>query len=148
MTRRTRPGSIQSALQEAYRAAGGVEAVAADLGLSLSSVSYGTEQREDRPGGLGLNHVDRLARMHPEVAAVLARHFAGLAGGMFAEIAVRGAQLSTLQHARALVREAAEGSAALMALVDGEAAPDEVRQELMDIEEAAFAARQALERGA
>lgn len=81
--RYSRPGSIQSALQEAYRAVGGVENVATDIGVSQATISYSTAVDEDRPGGLGINHIDRLCRMHAEAAMPLARHFAALAGGAF-----------------------------------------------------------------
>ncbi|WP_138423700.1 hypothetical protein [Maritimibacter alexandrii] len=83
MTRRNRPGSIQSAISEAYRSVGGIEAAATDLGLSIATLSYATAQNEDRPGGLGVNHLDRLGRMEPAAAVPLAEHFARLAGGVF-----------------------------------------------------------------
>ncbi len=83
MTRATRPGSIQEVVRAAYRAAGGIESASADLNLSLSVLSYGTEQRDDRPGGLGVNYLDRLGRMEPDAARPIAQHFAQLAGGVF-----------------------------------------------------------------
>lgn len=90
MTRRTRPGTIQSAVGAAYRAVGGLENVAADLGVSLSILSYGTEVREDRPGGLGVNYLDRLGRIDAAAALPLAQHFATLAGGVFQPVACGG----------------------------------------------------------
>jgi len=83
MTRATRPGSIQDAVRQAFGAVGGLENAATDLGLSLSVLSYGTEIREDRPGGLGVNYLDRLGRIEPLAAEAVARHFANLAGGVF-----------------------------------------------------------------
>jgi hypothetical protein len=83
MTRATRPGSVEAAVALTIRAAGGVESVADDLGLSLSTVSYWTERREDRPGGAGIKHLDALARIVPAAAAPVAQHFAALAGGVF-----------------------------------------------------------------
>jgi hypothetical protein len=90
MTRRTRPGTIQSAVGAAYRAVGGLENAAADLGVSLSVLSYGTETREDRPGGLGVNYLDRLGRIDTAAALPLAQHFATLAGGVFQPVASDG----------------------------------------------------------
>lgn len=140
MTRATRPGSIQSVLREAYRLVGGVEAVAEDLHVRTSTVSYGTEVREDRPGGLGLNYADQLARQHSGVAALLARHFAVLAGGSFvlADAGARG--VSRLEHAKRLVIEAAEGSVALMELEAGGCRESAIR-ELIDVEDEARAIR-------
>lgn len=83
MTRMTRPGSIQDAVRQVFGAVGGLENAAADLGVSLSVLSYGTENREDRPGGLGVNYLDRLGRIEPQAAEAVARHFATLAGGVF-----------------------------------------------------------------
>lgn len=83
MTRATRPGSVEAAAAQAIRAAGGVESAANDLGLSLSTVSYWTERREDRPGGAGIKHLDALARIVPAAAVPIAQHFAALAGGVF-----------------------------------------------------------------
>lgn len=77
MTRPTRPGSIQAAVAEAFRACGGLDSVSADLGLALSTLSYATELRDDRPGGLGVAY---LGRMEPGAALPIARHFAALAG--------------------------------------------------------------------
>ncbi|KPQ06172.1 MAG: hypothetical protein HLUCCA12_12030 [Rhodobacteraceae bacterium HLUCCA12] len=83
MTRATRPGSIQDAVRQAFTAVGGLENAANDLGVSLSVLSYGTELREDRPGGLGVNYLDRLGRIEGGAAEAVARHFAMLAGGVF-----------------------------------------------------------------
>lgn len=90
MARRTRPGSMQSTVRAAYEAAGGLDCVSADTGLAASTLSYGTEVREDRPGGLGLNYADRLSRMHKSVAAVFAQHFALLGEGVFMPVDLDG----------------------------------------------------------
>lgn len=90
MTRRARPGTIQRAVAASYAAVGGLECAAADLGVSLSVLSYGTEVREDRPGGLGANYLDRLGRIDAAAALPIAQHFATLAGGVFHPVAAGG----------------------------------------------------------
>lgn len=90
MTRAVRPGSPQAAVRAAYRAVGGIERAANDLGVSLSTLSYGTEQRDDRPGGLGVNHLDRLGRIEAAAAVPVAQHFAQLAGGVFQPVDLSG----------------------------------------------------------
>lgn len=140
MTRMTRPGSIQSVLRAAYRLVGGVEAVAEDLSVRISTVSYGTELRDDRPGGLGLNYADQLARQHSGVAALLARHFAVLGGGSFVTGEAASHAVSRLEHAKRLVIEAAEGSVALMEIEAGGCLQAAIR-ELMDVEEMARSIR-------
>ena len=83
MTRATRPGSIQSSVRAAYLAVGGLESASEDLGVSVTTLSYGTEVTDLRPGGLGVNYLDRLGRIEPLSAVPLAQHFAHLAGGVF-----------------------------------------------------------------
>lgn len=94
--RPTKAGSIQDAVQHAYEASGGVRKVAAAIGLAQSTLSYGTEVREDRPGGLGINYLDRLGRMSPEAAQAIAEHFASLAGGVFQPVQVESGELGEL----------------------------------------------------
>lgn len=137
--RSTRPGSIQAAVQAAYTANGGVENVSEDLGLSLSTVSYGTASDEARPGGIGVNYLDRLGRMCPDAAAAIARHFARLAGGRFMPDRGRASGEDPLHHATRLIRESAEGTTALMALSTGGSRAD-ARRELVDIRNAVDAA--------
>lgn len=81
--RNVRHGSMQAAVQASIRSAGGLEAASNDLGLSVSSLSRASSDDEDRPGGLGVNHLHRLGRMVPSSSAPIAAHFAGLAGGVF-----------------------------------------------------------------
>lgn len=88
--RKARPASIQSAVQSSIRAAGGLEAVANDLGVGVSTLSHGTEISESRPGGLGINYLDRLGRIVPEAAMPIAQHFAIMAGGIFQPMALDG----------------------------------------------------------
>lgn len=101
MTRATRPGSIQAAVRKAIQAVGGLECASDDLGLSASTLSYGTEVREDRPGGLGVNYLDRLARIDAAAALPVAQHFAELAGGVFQPITARapnGADIAVISR--------------------------------------------------
>jgi len=90
MTRATRPGSIQSSVRAAYLAVGGLESASEDLGVSVTTLSYGTEVTDLRPGGLGVNYLDRLGRIEPLSAVPLAQHFAHLAGGVFQPVDVQG----------------------------------------------------------
>lgn len=90
MTRAVRPASIQSAIQSAYRASGGLECVAHDLGVSIATLSYGVEINDARPGGLGANYLDRLGRIEPAAARPIADHFCHLAGGVFQPVEFGG----------------------------------------------------------
>ncbi|TDE34147.1 hypothetical protein [Antarcticimicrobium sediminis] len=90
MTRRTRPGTIQSAIRSAYRAVGGIECASDDLGISVTTLSYGTDVSEVRPGGLGVNYVDKLGRIEPAAAMPIAQHFSQLAGGVFTPLGAAG----------------------------------------------------------
>lgn len=143
--RNNRPGSIQATVAEAYEANGGLRATAQDLGLSAATLSHGAEVNEERPGGLGVNHLDRLGRMCPLSAAVLARHFAELAGGTFAP--GRGpAASSLLSQSGVIAKEAGEAVAALLLAAQGggpREAEEAVRQ-LDDVAEAVAAARSRL----
>lgn len=91
MTRPVRPGSIQAAVRAAIRASGGLECVSDDLGVSIATLSLGTEQRDDRPGGLGVNYLDRLGRIEAGSALPIAEHFGHLAGGVFVPVDLGGA---------------------------------------------------------
>ncbi|MFY0682886.1 MAG: hypothetical protein JXR13_20150 [Thalassovita sp.] len=139
--RRTKRGSVQSAVQKSYTLAGGLEAVQEATGVALSTLSYGTELREDRPGGIGINYMDRLARMDPKSAEPIARHFALLSGGHFQSGDERVAGLSALQHASKVIRESGEGAAALMAFAEGGDRHEAIK-ELQDVADAVLAAIQ------
>lgn len=102
MTRRTRPGSIQAVLQDVYDEVGGIKNAATDIGVSQSTLSFGTELSDERPGGLGLNYADRLCRMHTEAAVPLAQHFATLADGFFQPFTFDG---TTADDITAVTRE-------------------------------------------
>ena len=88
--RSVRPGSIQSAVQMAITAAGGLECVSNDIGVSTANLSRATACDEERPGGLGINHLDRLGRIVPITAVPIAHHFAHLAGGFFQPVDTNG----------------------------------------------------------
>lgn len=90
MTRATRPGSIQSAVVQVYDSLGGIKNAAVDAGVSMSTLSYGTEVSDDRPGGLGVNYLDRLGRIDPAAARPMADHFSHLAGGVFQPVSAPG----------------------------------------------------------
>ena len=137
--RAAKPGSIQRCIQEAYRAAGGLECVSDDIGLSAGTLSEHTEKPNGRKkaGGLGVNYVDTLSRMHPEVAVVMAQHFASLAGGRF-ERFEPGDVRQAWEHVASLAREVAE---AVEKLSDPNADPNEIQKELRDVVDAACAAQ-------
>lgn len=143
MTRRTRPGTIQSAVASAYRAVGGLENAAADLGVSLSVLSYGTETREDRPGGLGVNYLDRLGRIDAGAAVPLAQHFAALAGGVFQPVdlsGLRGGDVASLAAEFSdVVRAHAEAMGAESA-APGDYSRAEAEAQLVEIDELVAAA--------
>jgi len=88
--RSVRPGSIQSAVQMAITAAGGLECVSNDIGVSTANLSRATACDEERPGGLGVNHLDRLGRIVPAASISIAQHFAHLAGGEFLPLIADG----------------------------------------------------------
>lgn len=102
------PGTIQAAVFEAYRAAGGLEAVKQMLGLGLSTLSQATEENDDRPGGLGVNYLDRLAHICPPTAAPLARHFAHLGGGVFQPVVTDARVVCLSEQSGLIAKEAGE----------------------------------------
>lgn len=108
-------GSIQEAVQSAYRASGHTnEEIAELLGVRGSTVSYGSEMSEARPGGLGVNYLHRLGRMRPAAAVPIAQHFAGLGGGVFAPVEVTGNVESLFSHCGTVARECGEAQAAAL----------------------------------
>ncbi|PWE48458.1 hypothetical protein DEM26_18085 [Thioclava sp. NG1] len=125
-------GSIQDAVQRAYEAAGGVKKVSDALGILPSTLSYGTEVREDRPGGLGVNYLDRLARMSPASAQHVARHFSAIAGGVFHPIAEGGEDLSSL--CAVIAKEGGEAQAAAIRAAHS-ASQQDYRKALREIDE-------------
>ena len=133
--RNHKPGSIQAAVSQAYRAAGGLEEVSDCLGLSESALSEATQKGPKRPHGLGVNYLDRLARMKPEAAAVLAQHFAALAGGTFQPVAS-----SQMRCLMALVSDKAKESgdslsASIRVAQSGGATPREIDDAIRELDE-------------
>ncbi|WP_406646914.1 hypothetical protein QEZ52_00425 [Aliisedimentitalea scapharcae] len=94
--RAVKPGSIQEVVRDAISVAGGLECASNDLGLAVSSLSRASSCDEDRPGGLGVNHLHRLGRIVPQSAEPVAVHFARLAGGVFQPLPVQGALRSNI----------------------------------------------------
>lgn len=91
--RNTQPDTIQDTVRQSITAAGGLEAASSDLGLAVSSLSRASSDEDDRPGGLGINHLHRLGRIVPPAAIPIARHFARLAGGIFQPLPDHGTHL-------------------------------------------------------
>lgn len=91
--RNTPVDSIQDTVRQAITAGGGLEAVSSDLGLAVSSLSRASSCDEDRPGGLGVNHLHTLGRIVPASAIPIASHFARLGGGLFLPLPRRGSSL-------------------------------------------------------
>lgn len=150
MTRPVRPGSIQAAVRAAYRAVGGIECASNDLGLAISSLSYGTEQRDDRPGGIGVNHLDRLGRIEAAAAQPIAQHFAHLAGGVFQPVdlsGVTGADIARLTSEFSDVLSAHSAAHSAASLDPTGYTPKEAEGQIRELDElvqAALALRAAL----
>ncbi|MGI3163621.1 hypothetical protein [Pseudooceanicola sp. 200-1SW] len=143
--RKARPASIQSAVQTAIRAAGGLEAVANDIGVGVSTLSHGTEVSEQRPGGLGVNYLDRLSRIVPEAAVPIAAHFAALGGGTFHPLNIEGSTASdihriTREFADVLQRHAEAHSSA--SAVPHDYSPKEAQDQIAELDEMVTAAMQ------
>jgi hypothetical protein len=116
MSRKKVPGTIQAAVSDTYEVFGPLKRIQALLGLPLSSLSYGTEVREDRPGGLGVNYLDRLGQIMPEAAEPIAKYFAALAGGIYQPVDLNGVMSAdihrlTMAFSEVLQRHAAAHSA-------------------------------------
>lgn len=109
--RYTASGTIQNAVARCYRAVGGVEAVAEQLGLANSTVSYGTEVNEARPGGIGVNYLARLGRANAAAAVPVAEFFCDLAGGVFQPVEVVGVT-NLHDHCCDVAKECGEAQAA------------------------------------
>ncbi|APX23178.1 hypothetical protein Ga0080559_TMP2382 [Salipiger profundus] len=113
--------------------------VASFLGIRASTLSYGMDPSEDRPGGLGIAYVDRLCDRWPEAAAHLAQHFAARAGGLFQPNATTAAPKAAWQHVATMAKETGEAVAALSSVEHG-ADRAEVRRELIEARDAIDAA--------
>lgn len=97
--RQAKPGSMQAAIRATITKAGGLDAAAADMEVSTTTLSRATDIDEVRPGGLGVNYLHRLGRLSPRAIAPIAHHFAQLSGGYFVPIdfkASQGADISAV----------------------------------------------------
>ncbi|TMV11922.1 hypothetical protein [Arenibacterium halophilum] len=112
--RATKVGTIQDAVARCYRAVGGVEAVAEQLGLANSTVSYGTEVNEARPGGIGVNYLVRLALHDSRCAVPLAEFFADHAGGVFEPVLSQADVISLYARCGLVAKECGEAQAAII----------------------------------
>ncbi|QFT47832.1 hypothetical protein FIU97_14715 [Roseivivax sp. THAF40] len=111
--RNHRPGTIQSAVSAALDATCEPRERLADfLGIRGSTLSYGTEVSETRPGGLGVNYLHRLAVADPRAALPIARHFCALAGGMFQPVVAAENVTTLYAHCSAIAKECGEAQAA------------------------------------
>lgn len=111
LPRPQRPGSITSAISDALDAAGRRE-VEAGLDVSASVLSRWSDPDEENGRRAPAVALDRMARMFPGAARVFARHFAGLAGGVFLEVGGEGEDGLRLLAADA-VKEVAEAAHAV-----------------------------------
>ncbi|NDW34614.1 hypothetical protein [Salipiger sp. PrR007] len=129
-------GTIQNAVCAAVEATGKRhQDVAAFLGIRGSTLSYGMEDNEDRPGGLGVNYLDRLAMDCPEAAIPLAQHFAGRAGGVFQPVEVTENVTSLFSHCSHVAKENGEAlSSIVQAAVN--ASPKSDQEAVREIDEA------------
>lgn len=136
-----RAGTISEAVQNAVEAVPGMKHrdVASFLGISGATLSYGTDVPEDRPAGLGVAYLHRLAVAFPEAAAPIAEHFAALAGGTFHSIDSEAQPQAMWQHVATMAKETGEAVAALSSIEHG-ADRAEVRREIIEAREALDAA--------
>ncbi|WP_353475537.1 hypothetical protein PVT71_18375 [Salipiger sp. H15] len=138
-----RYGTIQNAVCEAVEATGKRhQDVAALLGIRGSTLSYGMEDNEDRPGGLGVNYLHRLAMDCPAAAIPLAQHFAGLAGGVFRPVEMQGNVTSIFAQCGDVARECGEAQAAIFRAAE-KASVQSVAEAEREIDEAVAALMRA-----
>ncbi|GHF71020.1 hypothetical protein [Seohaeicola zhoushanensis] len=133
--RATKAGTIQDAVQRCYRAAGGVEAVAEQLGLANSTVSYGTERNEARPGGIGVNYLVRLAMIDARCALPLAEFFSDLAGGVYQPVLPAADVISLYARCGLVAKECGEAQAAAIQAADTRS-PRDIEAAEREIDEA------------
>ena len=112
--RRPRYGTIQSAVRAALDATGKRDKdIAQLLGIRGSTLSYATEESDDRPGGLGANYLHSLAIAFPEAAVPLAQHFSAMAGGVYQSVDTEGRVVSLFEHTSLCAKETGEAIAAM-----------------------------------
>lgn len=141
-----RAGTISEAVQNAVEAVPNMKhrQVAEMLGISGATLSYGMAPSEDRPAGLGVAHLHRLAVAFPQAAVPLAEHFAALAGGTFQSIDSSAEPRAMWQHVAAMAKETGEAVAALSSIEHG-ADRAEVRREIIEARQALDAALRDLD---
>lgn len=109
-------GTVQDAVQRSYEASGLTsDRIARLLGTVNSTISYGTEISEHRPGGIGVNYLDRLAQIYPAVALPLAQHFASLAGAVVQPVATAENVACLYSLSGTVAKECGEAQAATIA---------------------------------
>ncbi|MCA0945873.1 hypothetical protein [Alloyangia pacifica] len=136
-------GTIQNAVCEAVEATGKRHKDVADfLGIRGSTLSYGMEDNEDRPGGLGVNYLHRLGMDCPAAAVPLAQHFAGLAGGVFQPVEVGGSVTSLFSQCGVVAKECGEAQAAIIRVIEKASGPSS-QAALCEIDEAVEALMRA-----
>lgn len=91
LPRPQRPGSVYAMLSDAFGAAGR-RAIEDELGHSQPRLSAWTNSDEIDGRAMPVAALDRIARLFPAAAAVMATHFATLAGGVY--VPPRGANAS------------------------------------------------------
>lgn len=112
LPRPQRPGSALAALSEAFDAAGRT-AVAQDLCVDPSTLSRWCAGDDEGGRAMSWRVVDQLCRLHPDTAApAIARHAAGLAGGVFVPCPPVDGDLG--RAGAALAAETSEACGALM----------------------------------
>ena len=143
--RRHASGTIQNAVARCYRAVGGVEAVGEQLGLANSTVSYGTEVNEARPGGIGVNYLARLGMADSSAAMPIAEFFCDLAGGVFQPVQL--AEVTSLHdHCCDVAKECGEAVSAAIRATNSNSRNEieEADREINEAVEALLRARGAL----
>ncbi|APZ53112.1 hypothetical protein [Salipiger abyssi] len=136
-----RAGTISEAVQNAIEAIPDRKhrEVAAFLGISPATLSFGMDPSETRPGGLGIAYVDRLCDKWPEAAEQMALHFGARAGGTFQKIDSACPEQAPWQHVACLAKETSEAVAA-MSQVEHGGCVHQTRRELLEAREAIDAA--------
>ncbi|WP_353474806.1 hypothetical protein PVT71_14650 [Salipiger sp. H15] len=110
-----RYGTIQNVVRDAVDATGrSHQDVAGLLGIRGSTLSYGMEDNEDRPGGLGVNYLHRLGLDCPAAAAPVAQHFSALAGGVYRPVDLGANVTSLFVQCGDVARECGEAQAAIL----------------------------------
>lgn len=132
-------GTIQSAVSDAVDATGKKHKdVATFLGIRGSTLSYGMEDNEDRPGGLGVNYLHRLAMDYPAAAVPIAQHFAAMAGGVFQPVDISSNVTSLYEQCGDVAKECGEAQAATIRAAEKACARSD-REAVAEIDEAVAA---------